>query len=311
MKAYKEIGQLIGHTPLYTLENMTSAREGAILGKIEYTNPGKSIKDRVAFGMIQKAREEGLIEEGGTIVEPTSGNTGIGLAMVAASLGYHLILVMPESLREEMRTILACYGAELILTPAEKGMRGAVLKARELVEENPSYYMPQQFENPMNPEIHRKTTGPEIIKQTGGRIQAFVTGVGTGGTLTGVGEVLKEYNPAIEIIAVEPSSSPILSGGRPGPTRIQGLGAGFIPKVLNQDIYDSIITIKDREAFKTALQLAKREGLLCGISSGANIAAAKRVAKDLGKGARVVTILPDSGDRYIELYKNLSRELLD
>lgn len=308
MKVYKEIRQLIGGTPLYRLEHMTSSREGTILGKLEFTNPGKSIKDRIAFGMIKHAREEGLLEDGGTIVEPTSGNTGIGLAIVAASLGYQLTLVMPESLREEMRTILTSYGAEIILTPAEEGMRGAVNRAIELVEENPSYYMPQQFENPVNPEIHRQTTGPEILKQTGGRIHAFVTGVGTGGTLTGVGEVLKEYNPAIEIIAVEPFSSPILSGGMPGPTRIQGMGAGFIPKVLNLDIYDSIIKIKDREALKTTLSLAKREGLLCGISSGANIAAARQVARDLGKSSRVVTILPDSGDRYIEVFKNFSRE---
>ncbi len=290
---------------------MTSARRGTILGKLESTNPGKSIKDRVALAMIDRAQEEGLLEEGWTIVEPTSGNTGIGLAAIAASRGYHLILVMPDSLSDEKRSILTAYGAELIFTPAEEGMRGAVQRAKELVEENRDYYMPQQFENPANPEIHRQTTGQEILKQTGGRIQAFVAGVGTGGTITGVGEALKEYNPSIQVIAVEPASSPVLSGGEPGPTRIQGIGAGFIPKVLNQSIYDSIITIKEQEAYKATLLLARREGLLCGISAGANIAAARKVAKELGRGSKIVTILPDSGERYLELLRMFSREVGD
>lgn len=311
MRVSKEFSQLIGQTPLYRLEHMTSARRGTILGKLESTNPGKSIKDRVALAMIDRAQEEGFLEEGWTIVEPTSGNTGIGLAAIAASRGYHLILVMPDSLSEEKRSILTAYGAELIFTPAEEGMRGAVQRAIELVEENRDYYMPQQFENPANPEIHRRTTGQEILKQTGGRIQAFVAGVGTGGTLTGVGEALKEYNPSIQVIAVEPASSPVLSGGEPGPTRIQGIGAGFIPKVLNQSIYDSIITIKEQEAYKATLLLARREGLLCGISAGANIAAARKVAKELGKGSKIVTILPDSGERYLELLRMFSREVGD
>lgn len=311
MKTVKEISRLIGGTPLYQMQKLTTRQEGTILGKLEFMNPGGSIKDRIALGMIERAQEEGQLVKGGTIVEATIGNTGIGLAMVANVKNYHLILVMPETLSEGKRNTLQAYGAQLVFTPAEKGMLGAVLRAQELVEQNSDYYMPQQFHNPANPETHRQTTGPEILKQTGGRIDAFVAGVGTGGTLTGVGEVLKEYNPMIQVLAVEPASSPILSGGMPGPTKIPGIGAGFIPPILNQGIYDGVITVKEEEALKNALLLAQREGLLAGISSGANLAAARKVARKLGKGSRVVTILPDRGAPYIYLYGSATKRWED
>lgn len=310
-KIVKRISQLIGKTPLYQLQNLTTYKEGTILGKLEFTNPGRSVKDRIALGMIEQAEEEGILTEGGTIIEPTSGNTGISLAVVANAKKYRLLLVMPESLSDEKRNILQAYGVKLIFTPAQEGMQGAIQMAQEMVEKNRDYFMPQQFSNPINPETHRQTTGQEILKQTGGRIDAFVAGVGTGGTLTGVGEVLKEYDPAIQVVAVEPATSPILSGGRPGPTRISGIGAGFFPPVLNRDIYDGVITVKEQEAFKMNLLLAQKEGLLTGISSGANVAAARRVARELGKGSRVVTILPDSGVLQMNIYGSFTKKQRD
>jgi cysteine synthase A len=269
-----------------------------IVAKLESLNPAGSVKDRIALSMIEDAERRGILKPGATIVEPTSGNTGIGLAMVAAVKGYRLIVTMPEDMSLARRDLLARFGAEVVLTPALEGMTGAVYAAEELVRNNPDYFMPQQFENPANPEIHRRTTAQEILEATEGRLDAFVAGVGTGGTITGVGEVLKQHNPNILVVAVEPSRSPVLQGGRPGPHAIQGIGASFVPGVLNRRIIDQVIGVGDEEAMAMARRLAREEGLLVGISSGANVVAAIKVAKRLGRGKRVVTILPDTGERY-------------
>ena len=278
----------------------------SIFAKAEFFNPGGSVKDRICLNMIEEAEKSRKIKPGDTIVEPTSGNTGIGLALISAVKGYNLILVMPESMSLERRDLLVAFGAQLILTPAWKGMKGAIEKAEEILAESTNYFMPNQFSNPANPDMHRKTTALEIWETMDGKIDAFVASVGTGGTITGVGEVLKEKNPAIKVIAVEPAGSPVLSGGMPGPHKIQGIGAGFIPSVLNTKIYDRIITVEDDEAFYVSKLLAKKEGLLVGISAGANVWASLEVAKELGRDKNIVTVLPDTGQRYhsIERYFN-------
>lgn len=291
--------ELIGHTPVVRLQRMPAPSSATIWAKLERANPGGSVKDRIGLAMIEAAERDGLLKPGGVIVEPTSGNTGIGLAMVAAVKGYRLILTMPETMSMERRALLAAYGAEIILTPGAEGMRGAVARAEELVRQNPGYFMPQQFKNPANPEVHRRTTAIEILQQVDGPIHAFVAGVGTGGTLTGVGEVLKERYPAVQIVAVEPAGSPVLSGDQPGPHKIQGIGAGFVPDVLNRDVVDEVIAVTDEEAIEAARRLAREEGLLVGISSGAAAFAALRVAERLGDGRTVVVILPDTGERYL------------
>jgi cysteine synthase len=270
--------------------------------KLEYQNPGASVKDRIAISMIEVAEQQGILKPGDTIVEPTSGNTGIGLAMVAAAKGYKAILVMPETMSIERRNLLRAYGADLVLTPGSEGMNGAVRRAEELQAENPSYFIPQQFKNQANVKIHRETTGPEIVEAINsldGKLDAFVAGIGTGGTISGAGEVLKKNFPGIRIVAVEPAGSPLLSGGNPGGHKIQGIGANFIPEILNREIYDQVITIENEEAFETARRAAKEEGILCGISSGAAIYAALKVAKELGKGKRVIAIVPSNGERYL------------
>ena len=290
---------LIGRTPVVRLQRMPAPGSATIWAKLERANPGGSVKDRIGLSMIEAAERDGLLKSGGVIVEPTSGNTGIGLAMTAAVKGYRLILTMPDTLSVERRTLLAAYGAELVLTPGAKGIKGAIAKAEELVRENPGSFIPQQFKNPANPEVHRRTTAVEILKQGEGPIHAFVAGVGTGGTLTGVGEVLKERYPTVQIVAVEPANSPVLSGGQPGPHKIQGIGAGFVPDVLNMDVVDEVLTVANEEAMETARRLAREEGLLVGISSGAAAFAALRVAERLGDGKTVVVILPDTGERYL------------
>jgi cysteine synthase A len=292
---------LVGGTPLVRLSRMVTEGWAEVVAKLESRNPAGSIKDRIALNMVEDAERRGLIQPGDTIVEPTSGNTGIGLAMVAAVKGYRLIVTMPEQMSLARRQLLARYGAEIILTPAVEGMTGAVFAAEELVRENPRYFMPQQFENPANPDIHRRTTAQEILQATEGRLDAFVAGVGTGGTITGVGEVLKKTLPSVRIVAVEPSGSPVLRGGRPGVHRIQGIGASFVPAVLNRQIIDEIIGVGDEDAFAVTKRLGREEGLMVGISAGANVFAALKVAKRLGAGKRVVTILPDTGERYLDV----------
>jgi cysteine synthase A len=266
---------------------------------MEYFNPGGSVKDRICLSMINAAEADGLLNKDSVVVEPTSGNTGIGLALVCAVKGYKLILTMPDSMSLERRTLLKAYGAELVLTPGSEGMKGAIEKATKLVEENEDYFMPQQFKNPANPEVHRKTTGPEIIQQIDGKVDCFISGVGTGGTLTGAGEVLKKKFPSMKIVAVEPESSPVLSGGSPGPHKIQGIGAGFIPDVLDTNLIDDIVKVSNEDAASTAKALAKEEGLLVGISSGAACFAALEVAKKMKKGSAIVVVLPDTGERYL------------
>jgi len=290
--------ELIGHTPIVKLNRLNDENSADIFLKLEYMNPGSSVKDRIALAMIEAAEKNGSLKEGDTIIEPTSGNTGIGLAMVAASKGYKAILVMPETMSVERRNLLRAYGAELVLTPGPDGMKGAIAKAEELAKEN-GYFVPQQFENEANPKVHRETTGKEIIEQMGEQLDAFVSGIGTGGTITGAGEVLREQYPNIKIVAVEPADSPILSGGKPGPHKIQGIGAGFIPSILNTELYDQIITVTTEEAFDYARRAAKEEGILGGISSGAAISAAVQVAKELGKGKKVLAIIPSNGERYL------------
>lgn len=293
--------EFIGNTPMVKLNRIVEPDMGEILAKVEFFNPGGSIKDRICLSMIEDAEKRGLLKSGGIIIEPTSGNTGIGLAMIAAVKGYKCILTMPETMSKERINILKSFGAEVILTPGKEGMQGAINKAEELLKDTPNSFMPQQFTNPANPEIHRRTTAKEILEDTSGNMDAFVAGVGTGGTITGVGDVLKRHNPKIRIVAVEPENSPVLSGGKPGPHKIQGIGAGFIPKVLNKDIIDEIIQVSDNDAFNTSKRLAREEGLFVGISSGAATWAALKVAKDLGKGKRVVVILPDTGQRYFSM----------
>ncbi len=299
MKLHKNILSLIGNTPLVKINHLSSSNDAEIWVKLEGNNPGGSVKDRIALSMIEAAESDGRLKPGGTIIEPTSGNTGIGLAMVAKVKGYRIILVMPETMSIERRLLLQAFGAELVLTEGKKGMRGAVEKAEEICKNNPDYFMPQQFENPANPEVHKRTTAIEIINNLGEVPDAFVSGVGTGGTITGVGEIFRIKKPDVLIVAVEPSASPVLSGGNPGPHKIQGIGAGFIPGVLNTKIYDEIISVTDDDAAETTRALSLKEGILAGISSGAAIRASLQVAQRLGKDKKVVVILPDRGERYL------------
>jgi len=292
---------LIGRTPMVKLSRLSPEGGATIAGKLESFNPGGSVKDRIAFSMIRDAEERGLLKPGSTVVEPTSGNTGVGLAMVCAVKGYKLLLVMPSSMSIERRKLLKAYGADFVLTPPELGMKGAVEKATELLSLHKDYFMPQQFDNPANPAMHEKTTAEEVLEQTGGKINAFVAGVGTGGTLTGVARVLKKEIPGIKIIAVEPAASPVLSGGKSGPHKIQGIGAGFVPKVMDLSLVDEIITVKNEDAYETARKLATTEGILAGVSSGACVFAAQKVVKTLKKGDLVVAVLPDTGERYLSV----------
>ncbi|MEA4961458.1 cysteine synthase A [Lutispora sp.] len=301
-KIAKSLTDLIGNTPLLELVNYGKANglNATLLAKLEYFNPGGSVKDRIGYAMIKDAEERGIINSDTVIIEPTSGNTGVGLALTAAARGYRLILTMPETFSIERRKLLAALGAELVLTPGPDGMPGAIKKAEELVSEIKNSFMPQQFNNPANPEYHRKTTAEEIWKDTDGKLDIFVAGVGTGGTITGVGEVLKQRNPGIKIIAVEPDDSPVLSGGQKGPHKIQGIGAGFVPEVLKLSIIDEIFRVENESAFEASRKLAKSEGLLAGISSGAALYAASEVSKrPENKGKTIVVLLPDTGERYL------------
>lgn len=298
VRVANSIDELVGKTPVVKLNRIVEEDMADVYLKLEFMNPGSSVKDRIALAMLDAAIEDGKLKEGDTIIEPTSGNTGIGLAMIAAAKGLKAILVMPETMSLERRNLLRAYGAELVLTPGPEGMGGAIRKAEELAKEK-GLFMPQQFNNPANPEIHRKTTGKEIVEQFSDGLDAFVSGIGTGGTITGAGGVLKEAFPGIKIVAVEPADSPVLSGGKPGPHKIQGIGAGFVPSILDTNIYDQVITVKNEEAFEYARLAAKREGLLGGISSGAAISAALQVAKELGKGKKVLAIIPSNGERYL------------
>ena len=299
----KSVTELIGNTPLLELERYSKAAgvSGAtILAKLEYLNPAGSVKDRIALAMIEDAEKKGELKEGSTIIEPTSGNTGIGLAAIAAAKGYRAILTLPDTMSVERRNLLAAYGAELVLTEGAKGMKGAIAKANELKESIPGAVILGQFDNPANPEAHSNTTGPEIWEQTDGKVDIFVAGVGTGGTLTGVGEYLKSKNPDIKVVAVEPAASPVLSTGTPGPHKIQGIGAGFVPSILNTSIYDEIITIENDDAFAEGKRFARSEAILVGISSGAALKAASILAsREENKGKNIVVLLPDSGDRYL------------
>ena len=300
-KIYNGALELVGNTPLVEVKNIEEelGLEARILVKLEYFNPAGSVKDRIAKAMIEDAEEKGLLKKGSVIIEPTSGNTGIGLASIAAVKGYRIILTMPETMSVERRNILKAYGAEIVLTEGAKGMKGAIEKAEELAKEIPGSYIPGQFVNPANPEVHRKTTGPEIWKDTDGEVDLFIAGVGTGGTLTGVGEYLKSQNPDVKIVALEPASSPVLSTGKGGPHKIQGIGAGFVPDVLNTTVYDEIFTVENDDAFATGKLLAKKEGILVGISSGAALYGAIELAKrPENKGKTIVALLPDTGDRY-------------
>ena len=299
MKRAHNVLELIGATPMVRLSRVVGKDDAEVWGKLEATNPGGSVKDRIALAMIETAEEEGLLTKGGTIIEPTSGNTGIGLAMVAAYKGYKLIVTMFDTASRERRLQMQAYGAEVVLTPAAEGMRGAIDKALELKREHPDYFLPQQFMNAANPEIHRRTTGREILEQLDGQIDAFVAGVGTGGSLTGVGEVLKEALSTVRVIAVEPAGSPVLSGGGAGFSYIEGIGAGFVPSILNLEVVDEVRVITDDDAYEMARRLAREEGLLVGISAGANAYTAAQVAREMGSTARVATILCDSGLRYL------------
>ena len=302
MKVYEQITDLIGETPLVKLKNYSASRklEATILAKVEFFNTAGSVKDRIAKAMLDDAEKKGFLKKGSVIIEPTSGNTGIGLAAVAASRGYKVILTMPETMSVERRNLLKAYGAQLVLTEGAKGMKGAIEKAKELAAETPNSFIPSQFTNPANPAIHRSTTGPEIWKDTDGKVDIFVAGVGTGGTITGVGEYLKSQNPNVKIVAVEPATSPVLSKGTPGPHKIQGIGAGFVPETLNTGVYDEIVTVANEDAFATGKALAREDGILVGISSGAAVSAATELARrPENKGKIIVVLLPDTGDRYL------------
>ena len=302
MRVYRKITDLIGGTPLLELTNYEKANElnAKIYAKLEYFNPAGSVKDRIAKAMLDDAEEKGLLKPGAVIIEPTSGNTGIGLASVAASRGYKVILTMPETMSVERRNLLKAYGAALVLTEGAKGMAGAIAKAKELAEQTPNSYIPSQFTNPANPAVHLKTTGPEIWADTDGKVDIFVAGVGTGGTLSGVGAYLKSQNPNVKVVAVEPATSPVLSGGKAGPHKIQGIGAGFVPDTLNTDIYDEILPVQNEDAFATGRALARSEGVLVGISSGAAVFAAAQLAKrPENTGKVIVALLPDTGERYL------------
>ncbi|WP_226038340.1 cysteine synthase A [Aquibacillus saliphilus] len=298
MKIAQSIADLIGNTPIVKLNRTADAADAEIYLKLEFMNPGSSVKDRIALSMIEAGEKNGKLKEGDTIVEPTSGNTGIGLALVAAVKGYKAVLVMPDTMSMERRNLLRAYGADLVLTPGAEGMKGAIKKAEELQAEH-GYFMPQQFNNEANPAVHARSTGKEIVEQMGDQLDGFVSGIGTGGTITGAGKVLKEKYKDIKIYAVEPEDSAILSGGKPGPHKIQGIGAGFVPAVLDTEVYDEVITVSNDDAYATAREAARKDGLLGGVSSGAAIFAAKKVAKQLGKGKKVLAVIPSNGERYL------------
>ena len=301
-KVYKNLADLVGKTPLLEIGNYSNGKDlkAKVVAKLEYFNPAGSVKDRIAKAMIEDAEGKGLLKPDSVIIEPTSGNTGIGIASVGTAKGYKVIIVMPETMSVERRTLIKAYGAEIVLTEGAKGMKGAIAKAEELAAETPNSFIPGQFINPANPEIHARTTGPEIWEDTDGKVDIFVAGIGTGGTITGVGEFLKSKNPNVKVVAVEPADSPVLSKGTPGPHKIQGIGAGFVPDVLNTKIYDEIITVKNEEAFATSRELSKSEGLLVGISSGAATFAATELAKrPENAGKTIVVLLPDTGERYL------------
>lgn len=302
MPVYESILELVGNTPLVELKRLEEEDDlkGKVLAKVESFNPAGSVKDRIGKAMIEAAEKAGVLKPGATIIEPTSGNTGIGLAMTAATKGYKIILTMPETMSVERRNLLKAYGAQVVLTPGKDGMKGAIAKANELAEQTPGSFIPSQFSNPENPQIHYETTGPEIWEATNGNVDILVAGVGTGGTISGTGKYLKEKNPDIKIVAVEPSNSPVLAGGKPGPHKIQGIGAGFIPDTMNMDLVDEIIEVQDDDAFATGKKLARKEGILAGISSGAALWAAEELAKDPeNEGKNIVVVFPDTGDRYL------------
>jgi len=302
MKFAENVTELIGNTPLVKLQAASEESGATVLGKCEFMNPTHSVKDRIGTNMIKEALEQGLITEGTTVIEPTSGNTGIALASVCAGLGIKLVLTMPSSMSIERRKLLKALGAELVLTEPEKGMKGAVEKANELAEKTENSFVPQQFANGANPDVHRKTTAQEILKDTDGKIDILVAAIGTGGSITGIGEVLKQHNPDIQVVAVEPEASPVLSGGKPGPHRIQGIGAGFVPDVLNTTVYDEVVQVSNEDAIEASRNLAKKEGLLIGISAGANVFIAQQVAaRPENKGKTIVTILCDTGERYLSV----------
>ncbi|SFG60613.1 cysteine synthase A [Halobacillus alkaliphilus] len=298
MRIVNNVSELIGQTPMVKLNGSAEEDSADIYLKLEYMNPGSSVKDRIALAMIEEGEKSGDLKEGDTIIEPTSGNTGIGLAMVAAAKGYKSILVMPDTMSQERRNLLRAYGADLVLTPGSEGMKGAIKKAAELQKQH-NYFMPQQFNNEANPRIHEQTTGPEIVEQMGDQLDAFVAGIGTGGTITGAGKALKANYPDIQIHAIEPEGSPVLSGGDPGPHKIQGIGAGFVPGILNTEIYDEVHQVNTEDSFAAAREAARKDGILGGISSGSAIHVAKQVAKKLGKGKKVVAVIPSNGERYL------------